>query len=65
MRIEVLKCKDCGWLVISVDDVRQTTDGPSGHGGSKCSGSWRVLAIANYPLAAHSPAVVSEEEERP
>lgn len=50
MKIEVLRCKHCGRLAISIDDTRQTTDGPEGHGGSKCAGQWKVLAF----VAPHS-----------
>jgi hypothetical protein len=59
MTIEVLCCKNCRRLVISIDSIRQTTDGPDGHGGSKCAGQWRVLAVAE------SSQPVSEREERP
>lgn len=50
MNIEVLKCKDCGRLSISVDDTRQDTESAAGngHGDSKCSGSWTVQVRTQY-----------------
>lgn len=44
-KIEVLKCKNCGRLVISVDDTRVPTFSWSaeGHGDGKCSGAWTIM----------------------
>ena len=33
--VEILKCKDCGKLAVSIDETRVT--------GHKCSGSWTTL----------------------
>lgn len=44
-KIEVLRCHDCGQLVISIDDKRVPTFSAAekGHGSSKCSGTWRIV----------------------
>lgn len=44
-KIEVLECKHCGRLAISVDDTRITTHSWAGrgHGGGKCAGAWTIL----------------------
>ena len=42
--IEVLQCKSCLKLAISVDGQRKSTEGQQGHGGTKCAGQWSVLA---------------------
>jgi hypothetical protein len=50
MRIEVLKCVNCGRLAISVDDIRETTVSVAGagHGSGKCSGGWTIQVYADY-----------------
>jgi hypothetical protein len=50
VNIEVLQCKDCNRLVVSVDDERVPTRSRAGqgHGGYKCSGQWTVLVSAEY-----------------
>ena len=50
MKIEVLKCKACGNLAISVDDLRIDTQSAAahGHGSGKCAGHWTVQVSADY-----------------
>lgn len=50
MTIEVLKCKSCGALAISVDDTRLTTNSRAwdGHGSGKCAGQWTVMVDAEH-----------------
>lgn len=45
VKIEVLKCKNCGRFVISVDDTRVPTYSwaGEGHGDGKCSGAWTIV----------------------
>jgi hypothetical protein len=45
-KIEVLRCADCGKIVITLDDNRVATGGLEGHGSGKCSGKWRVIGAA-------------------
>lgn len=50
-KIEVLRCKNCGRLVISVDDTRVPTYSwaGDGHGDGKCSGAWTILVSTGTP----------------
>jgi hypothetical protein len=54
MNIEVLSCKHCGRLVISVDDTRIRTESRAaqGHGLGKCAGAWTVMVAATYEPAS-------------
>lgn len=49
MKIEVLRCKSCGRLAISVDDKRIDTNScaAAGHGSGKCAGQWTIQVDAN------------------
>lgn len=47
MTIEVLQCKHCHQLSLSVDNHRlPNIGGPKAHKGPKCRGQWSVLATA-------------------
>ena len=55
MLVEVLKCRNCGRLALSIDDQRIATyDTKSdhslrGHGSGKCAGHWIIVLTSKDP----------------
>lgn len=62
LHIEVLRCKHCGCLAISVDDTRLDTKScaGNGHGDGKCAGMWTVLVSALHHVRKVQELVKTE-----